>query len=725
MRSTLTLAISFLALSANAQTLFTEDFETTPAFTLNTGDANSAVSANNRWAVNDVYAGGSAESTCILPVTFDVPATAGQPGGITSANGNYLHTLSTLAESGGIQCCCFAAADGLCTAADNIFARMSSDVSTVGVSEVELRFWWLCQGGNQNYGEVYYSTNGGSSWTQVTTPIAQYRNADNWAEQSVVLPAFADQATLRFGFRFHNGLALFEVADPGFAIDDVRIIGSNTTPVSIATSVSVLTCCQGASVDVAYTISGTFNAGNIFTAQLSDASGSFASPVTIGTLSSVTGGTIAGVIPPGTPPGSGYRTRVVGDSPLTTGSDNGTDITVFNAPYAGTGATFSVCSGDAPVAMDTGGDEGGIWSGPSPVVGGVYDPGTMEPGVYTYTVSSTGPCASDSVAFVITEIEGADAGISTVATICKNTGIYDLYDLLDGSPDLGGTWTAPGGGPSDGLFNSNTTNGGVYTYTVDAGGSCGSDEAVVSVQVGLPGEAGPDDTWSVCSTGLPVDLFSLLDVSANLSGVWFNSNIPFDGNADNAGNYVYIDYADLPCANDTAFITLDVSPAAYAGENSTIEVCSTWPPFDLITVLGGSPQSGGTWTGPDGNPASSSFQPGQSTFGLYTYTVPGVEPCADDEAVVAVVPCVGIGESSAGPTLRWLGHGADGTQTFTAPVIQNVTVEVVDARGGLVFVQQHATINGQVRLDCEPWGPGVYALRVLSPGRIDVVRFVQ
>ena len=81
MRTTVTLALSFLALSATAQTLFTEDFETTPAYTLNTGDANSAVSANNRWAVNAVYAGGSAESTCILPVTFEVPATAGQPAG--------------------------------------------------------------------------------------------------------------------------------------------------------------------------------------------------------------------------------------------------------------------------------------------------------------------------------------------------------------------------------------------------------------------------------------------------------------------------------------------------------------------------------------------------------------------------------------------------------------------------------------------------------------------
>ena len=44
--------------------------------------------------------------------------------------------------------------------------------------------------------------------------------------------------------------------------------------------------CVGASVSVPFTITGTFTAGNVFTAQLSDASGSFASPVAIGTLTS-------------------------------------------------------------------------------------------------------------------------------------------------------------------------------------------------------------------------------------------------------------------------------------------------------------------------------------------------------------------------------------------------------------------------------------------------------
>ncbi|MBK7149560.1 MAG: hypothetical protein IPH78_12275 [Bacteroidetes bacterium] len=63
----------------------------------------------------------------------------------------------------------------------------------------------------------------------------------------------------------------------------------------------------GGSVSVPYTSYGTFNSGNQFIAQLSNAAGSFATPVTIGTVTSVNSGTINAVIPTATPTGTGYR----------------------------------------------------------------------------------------------------------------------------------------------------------------------------------------------------------------------------------------------------------------------------------------------------------------------------------------------------------------------------------------------------------------------------------
>jgi hypothetical protein len=79
-------------------------------------------------------------------------------------------------------------------------------------------------------------------------------------------------------------------------------------------------------VDVYFSTSAAFNNGNTFTAQLSDASGSFGNPLTIGSISATGSGTINGVIPNNVASGSGYRIRVTGSDPVVAGSDNGNDI---------------------------------------------------------------------------------------------------------------------------------------------------------------------------------------------------------------------------------------------------------------------------------------------------------------------------------------------------------------------------------------------------------------
>ena len=85
--------------------------------------------------------------------------------------------------------------------------------------------------------------------------------------------------------------------------------------------------CAGASLSVAFTASG-FASGNVFTAQLSDAGGLFAAPVSLGTLPGTGSGSIAATIPAGTAAGSGYRVRVVGSSPATVGTDNGSNLII-------------------------------------------------------------------------------------------------------------------------------------------------------------------------------------------------------------------------------------------------------------------------------------------------------------------------------------------------------------------------------------------------------------
>lgn len=98
--------------------------------------------------------------------------------------------------------------------------------------------------------------------------------------------------------------------------------------------------CPGSVVSVPYSVTtGTVNNGNTFAAQLSDANGSFASPVTIGAVTTASAnGSIAAQFPLNTPAGSGYRIRVVADSPAAVGSDNGSNLSVGAITYTWTGS---------------------------------------------------------------------------------------------------------------------------------------------------------------------------------------------------------------------------------------------------------------------------------------------------------------------------------------------------------------------------------------------------
>ncbi len=127
---------------------------------------------------------------------------------------------------------------------------------------------------------------------------------------------------------------------------------TSITTSAISGSPFCVTASTGASVNVPFTTTGTFGGSNTFTAQLSNASGSFASFTTIG---SGTSSPISATIPVGTTAGTGYRIRVVADDPVTTGTDNGANLTIVAAPENITALSGS--SGDTEVPLS--------WSNPT------------------------------------------------------------------------------------------------------------------------------------------------------------------------------------------------------------------------------------------------------------------------------------------------------------------------------------------------------------------------
>jgi hypothetical protein len=131
--------------------------------------------------------------------------------------------------------------------------------------------------------------------------------------------------------------------------DNVVIIGNIPT-----------SWCKNTTFNIPYTITGTYTAGNIFTAQLSDATGSFSSPTTLGMLTATTSGTIVGIIPNTISVANGYLIRVISSTPSITNSPTKTiDVTalcqcLLNASLAtGNWGTAGIWScGHIPLATE-------------------------------------------------------------------------------------------------------------------------------------------------------------------------------------------------------------------------------------------------------------------------------------------------------------------------------------------------------------------------------------
>jgi hypothetical protein len=124
------------------------------------------------------------------------------------------------------------------------------------------------------------------------------------------------------------GNIFFDISNTNFTITGT--VGPLT---AITTqSPSPTTICQGQTFTLNFTPNGNANAGNQFIAELSNAAGSFAAPITIGTITSTNTSSMSVTIPANTPLGTGYRIRVRSTNPAVIGSNNGTNLTVGTVP---------------------------------------------------------------------------------------------------------------------------------------------------------------------------------------------------------------------------------------------------------------------------------------------------------------------------------------------------------------------------------------------------------
>jgi hypothetical protein len=173
----------------------------------------------------------------------------------------------------------------------------------------------------------------------------------------------------------------------------------------------------------------------------------------------------------------------------------------------------------------------------------------------------------------------------------------------------------------------------VYTYTVAAVAPCtGNATATVTVSEQAQPNAGTNGTLTICagSTVNAAQLFAQLGGTPAAGGTWSPA---FAG----AGVYTYTVAAVAPCTgNATATVTVTEQAQPNAGTNGTLSICSTASAQSLFAQLGGTPDAGGSWSGPS-TVIGDNYDPATMNPGVYTYTVAAVAPCTGNATATVTV----------------------------------------------------------------------------------------
>ncbi len=255
--------------------------------------------------------------------------------------------------------------------------------------------------------------------------------------------------------------------------------------------------CAGTKLQVDFNIgTGSFNSGNTFTAQLSDANGSFANPTNIGSLSGTASGSITATIPTTVSLGKGYRIRVASSAPVQNGPDNGTDIQVTGIPIVKAIASATdVCAGQQ-VTLNGSGATTYTWD-KQVEDGKAFTPKSTE----TYTVTGyTGDCSATAEIKVNVHAYPAVTIGVTKDTVCANEQV-----TLNGAGADSYNWDNE---VKDGIaFFPGKTN----TYTVIGTSNGCNDTAAVMITV-------HDTSATTYLTRTACDSFTLNDIVYKESG---------------------------------------------------------------------------------------------------------------------------------------------------------------------------------------------------------------
>ncbi len=345
----------------------------------------------------------------------------------------------------------------------------------------------------------YGSITNKTAWTRLTSVFVADSAYDN-----IVIGGFKDYSNQVRVLTPTGGSSLY-YGSSYYYIDSVVV--KKLIHIYINYTDSLL--CAGDSIHVPYTVLPTnfFNTTNTFILQLSDSAGSFSSPTILGTHSGNNGGIFNTIIPATIAHGSGYRIRIVSNSPVDSSETNGANITINNQIPAGLSASSNspVCATDSIklFAASTTGGVTYLWNGPNSF--SIFNPNpsianatAANAGNYIITYLLNGCSAKDTVNVVVNPKPTAITA-STNSPVCAG----NTLNLASTSSTTGSTysWTGPNSFSSSvqnpNITNAQTIASGDYIVTATLG-LCTTKDTITADVKPLPANVTASNNGPVC-----------------------------------------------------------------------------------------------------------------------------------------------------------------------------------------------------------------------------------
>lgn len=517
------------------------------------------------------------------------------------------------------------------------------------------------------------------------------------------------------------------------------------------------TFCTGTTVNIPFSIyrTGYFNSSNVFTLQLSNASGSFASPLTLGTYSGANSGIIPANIPSNITLGGGYKIRIISSSPTDTSSVK--NVRISQIPSVVASSNSPVCENDSINLSATSSVSGTIaynWIGPGSFTSNnrtvTRTAATMAmAGKYAVTADLDGCKAHDTVDVTVNTTPASPV-VGGKTSLCAGENLNLTAWAI---PGVTYAWTGPNGYTSNQqnpiITGVKTWQAGKYTVVATLN-NCPSQPADIDIKVEtipiIGAYASPSDTichgFTTTFLAFPQNAGIIPDYQwyKNFQPIAGATGLVYSSNQLVTGDKIYCRMVAAGVCDNPVVATTDTFnmvvlpvvtvPAVTISANPGVDV----RPTDQV-VFTANVMHGGT------TPKYQWFKNGviQNGARYATWTTSGLlygdrisvlieseDPCAQQknagDTVVIGHPTSIKSNSSNVNGVSLYPNPNKGNFTISGIGKGRTSIQIIDITGRIVYNNVVDSISGTLEVDTQ-LSQGLYILRVDTDNGVQMVRF--